>query len=381
MHSEPAETPPVPRQVEAAGADVSEATPPPTTEAPRLSVAAAARRLGVAPATLRTWDRRYGIGPTGHTPGRHRRYSPDDTARLELMQHALVRGASPADAARFALAVRLPDADDRPRSVTAPAADPVADTAVADTAVADSGENGHPLLAHTDGTGEVGSRVRVGGHVLRLPGAGRQARGLGRAALALDSAAARALLVESIDARGVDVAWNEVVRPVLAAVAERWAYTGAGIEIEHLLSDCVVGVFGAHAAAGRTDTDVRPVLLAGMPGEQHTLPMVVLSAALADKRVPWRSLGSDLPREALVAAIRRTAPVAVVLWSQMTPTADAALLRTLPRTRPLFRTFAAGPGWNGVELPPRVVRLGSLTDAAGAIRAAVAPNVARRDTP
>ncbi|HVL85200.1 MAG TPA: MerR family transcriptional regulator, partial [Pseudonocardia sp.] len=76
---------------------------------PRLSVASVARRLGVAPATLRTWDRRYGIGPSGHVPGRHRRYSADDVARLELMQHALVRGASPAEASaspgRFAPAV------------------------------------------------------------------------------------------------------------------------------------------------------------------------------------------------------------------------------------------------------------------------------------
>ena len=31
------------------------------TGQPRLTVAAVARRLGVAPATLRTWDRRYGL--------------------------------------------------------------------------------------------------------------------------------------------------------------------------------------------------------------------------------------------------------------------------------------------------------------------------------
>ncbi len=29
-----------------------------------LSVAAVARRIGIAPATLRTWDRRYGLGPS-----------------------------------------------------------------------------------------------------------------------------------------------------------------------------------------------------------------------------------------------------------------------------------------------------------------------------
>jgi transposase-like protein len=37
------------------------------TDRLRLQVAAAARRVGVAPSTLRTWDRRYGIGPTDHT--------------------------------------------------------------------------------------------------------------------------------------------------------------------------------------------------------------------------------------------------------------------------------------------------------------------------
>src|SRR3954469_4665905 len=55
------------------------------------------------PSTLRTWDRRYGIGPTDHAPGRHRRYSPDDLARLELMHRALIQGATPADAAVHAL--------------------------------------------------------------------------------------------------------------------------------------------------------------------------------------------------------------------------------------------------------------------------------------
>ena len=38
-----------------------ESAPPPL---PALAVAAVARRLGVAPATLRTWDRRYGLGPS-----------------------------------------------------------------------------------------------------------------------------------------------------------------------------------------------------------------------------------------------------------------------------------------------------------------------------
>ncbi len=329
----------------------------------QLSVAAAARRLGIAPATLRTWDRRYGIGPSDHTPGRHRRYSPDDVARLELMQHALVRGAGPAEAAAFALAARLPRPDtDRPTAVPPPPGPGAGE---------EPDELGDPVLADMDGPGEAGARVRVGGGVLRLPGAGRRARGLGRAALALDAAAARAVLTDSIAAAGVEATWNDVAMPVLTAVGERWAATGAGVEIEHLLSECVIGAFGA-ATAGRADSGARPVLLAGMPGEQHTLPMAVLAATLGDRGVMCRSLGSDLPVDALVAAIRRTAPVAVVLWSQLPPTADPEVVRALPRTRPAARMFVAGPGWAEVELPARVVRLGSLADATRVISDAAA---------
>ncbi len=71
---------------------------------PMLTVAAVARRLGVAPSTLRTWDRRYDLGPSAHTAGSHRRYSPDDLSRLVVMRRLTLEGVPPADAARIALA-------------------------------------------------------------------------------------------------------------------------------------------------------------------------------------------------------------------------------------------------------------------------------------
>ena len=40
-----------------------------------LSAGAVARRLGVAVTTLRTWHQRYGLGPSEHVPGHHRRYT------------------------------------------------------------------------------------------------------------------------------------------------------------------------------------------------------------------------------------------------------------------------------------------------------------------
>jgi DNA-binding transcriptional MerR regulator len=325
-------------------------------EQPLLGVSAAARRLGVAPATLRTWDRRYGLGPTEHAPGQHRRYSPADLARLDLMRRALLRGATAGEAARIAAATTptpapaaghkgAPQRDGpSPLVEDGPGADPAAESAIA-----------LPRSA--------------GGGVLRLAGAGPRARGLGRAAAALDVSGIRALLASAIAESGVIPAWDEVVRPVLAAVGRRWAHSGAGVEIEHLLSGCVLVAFGVPSTPVPART---PVLLAGMPGEQHTLPIAALAAALAERGTGCRPMGADVPTRALVAAIRRTAPAAVVLWAQAPETADPEVLRALPRTRPQFRTYVGGPGWADRELPPRVVALESLAGACTEICRAVA---------
>ena len=62
-----------------------------------LTVAAVARRIGVAPATLRTWDRRYGLGPSAHEAGEHRRYCPNDLAQLTVMRRLIISWCNTAD--------------------------------------------------------------------------------------------------------------------------------------------------------------------------------------------------------------------------------------------------------------------------------------------
>jgi MerR family transcriptional regulator, light-induced transcriptional regulator len=348
---------------------------------PRLTVSGAARRLGIAPATLRTWDRRYGVGPAEHTRGRHRTYSAVDMARLEVMQHALVKGASPAEAARYAraavMARREPVASPPGAGLPAPRAersgrvDRTPDPGAGIDVIASLGAVDRQGPGPGAPTGGAVLSGRSGGGGLRMPGAGRAARGLARAAFALDPVAVRRIVEESIGSGGLAVTWDEVVRPVLDAVDVRVRGTGRGVEVARLLEECAAVVFHARAYAMPPPSPMRPVLVAGMPGDEYGVPLAALGAVLAERRIACRSFGPALPAAALVAAIRRVAPAAVVLWAQLTATADVDVLAALPVTRPRFRTSVAGPGWEGAALPRGVERLSSLTDAADRIGATV----------
>lgn len=315
--SEPAETP--------AGSP-SPSAPPEAA----LSVAAVARRLGVAPATLRTWDRRYALGPSGHTAGAHRRYTPADLERLTLMRRLTLDGVAPAEAARVALAT--------------PSADPVLDAA--------------PSPAG-------------GGRVLALPGGSAATRGLARAAMALDDHACRHLVQSALEAVGVVRAWQELLVPVLTTVGERWAETGEGIEVEHLLSEVAMSIFRPISTSVTSPINGRPVLLACVEDEQHSLPLYVFGAALAERRVSSRLLGAQIPARALSDAVRRSGPAVILLWSQLPGTADAEILAAIPAQRPAPYVFTGGPGWLGVDLPPGAEHLRDLSTAVDTVVGAV----------
>lgn len=320
----------------------------PPEDEPKLTVAAVARRLGVAPATLRTWDRRYGLGPSDHTTGRHRRYGSADIARLEHMQSALLRGASPAEAARYARSTSAPPASAAPETAVPPRgeAEPVLQSGV---------------LSGSDQPIEVAGSH--GGRGLRLAGAGPRARGLGSAVLGLDSWSAQRLMIESVEAEGVATTWIEVVQPVLRAVVERRQRTGSGAEVVQLLVDSVSTAMRAVLASAPAPSNSRPVLLASVPGEGQELELIALAAGLATKGVGHRLFGPALPREGLDAAIRRCVPVAVAVWSEQASYASPQLIAGLHSTRRRVRAFAAGSGWSAESLPAQVELLGPLDDA------------------
>ncbi|GIJ49998.1 transcriptional regulator [Virgisporangium aliadipatigenens] len=299
-----------------------------------LTAGAVARRLGVAVTTLRTWHQRYNLGPSRHEPGRHRRYTDEDVARLELMQRLTADGVPPGEAARW---VR-----ERPMEITRPLRRAVSPA--------------RTLPA-------VSSAARDGGG-LALPAAAPAARGLARAALRLDADAVRHIAGEAVRRLGVVLAWDAVLRPVMAAIGERHGRTGDLIDVEHLVSACYSDVFGAVPRTPPPDGRVARVLLACTDEEQHSLPIEATAAALAQAGVPSRMLGARVPPDALRTAVRRTGPVAMLLWSHHPRTAAIGQITafTGERSRPML-IVAGGPGWNIEALPPGVATPRTLGEA------------------
>ncbi|WP_066373184.1 MerR family transcriptional regulator [Herbidospora mongoliensis] len=289
----------------------------PDWEAKSLSygIGAVARRFGLPAPTLRTWDQRYGLGPSLRTAGGHRRYTELDVQRIQEM-HRLVRAGAPAsEAAEAALKIRRVGTESRPVLEPPVRPEPVYSTS----------------------------------HVAR-------------AALMLDSWFVAAALETWLRDQGVANTWNHLVIPVFAAISRRQDDTGAGIDIEHLFSERVLAALAPLVERPIAPIHPRPVLLACAEEEQHSLPLFALAAALTVQHgAECRVMGARMPYDALVDAMRRLSPAVVFLWSQQPGTGAAEPLAALPRLRPASTVMVGGPGWS--DLPAGVVHLRSLDDA------------------
>lgn len=264
-----------------------------------LTVAAVARRLGVAPATLRTWDRRYGLGPTDHSTGEHRRYTAGDISRLTLMRKLVISGVSPAEAAQRALEF--------------------------------IGESTTEVISSTLAR-EVSVREELVETVLR-------------AARAYDRNFVEELLRSEMRMRGIINTWNEVIVPLLILLGDEWADAGTGIETEHLVSEIVKRLLQEWNKSVVDPINPRPVLLACIGEEMHSLALYALAAALSEQKIQTQFLGARTPIEAISAVVKRSAPPAIFLWAQLNKNGDLTTLDQIPSIRPAPRVVIGGPGW------------------------------------
>lgn len=302
-----------------------------------LTVSSVARRLGIAPATLRTWDRRYGIGPSKHHSGKNRLYSMADVAKLDYMRQLIIQGVTPAKAAQLAVANELPPAKLQPSSFT------------------DLSEENSSLP----------------NNVITLDSPRNLIRGLTRAATMLDQESCRKIISQLIDSKGVVWVWDNVLVETLQALGQKWEQTGQGIEVEHLIVEVIESEFRIVATSINEPVNTKPILLACTAHELHTLPIYAIAAALAQHNISSRILGPRLPAESLAAAVSKIGPAAVLVWSQTKGTAEPELWYQISQQRPLPKYVAAGPGWIGTELNG-VSNPGDITETLSVLASTVA---------
>ena len=295
-------------------------------QVPALTVAAVARRLGVAPATLRTWDRRYGLGPSAHAAGSHRRYTADDVDRLLVMRGLTIDGVAPSEAARLA---RESDPHDggygheQPQGGSRPAGAPGAD-----------GEVGRgPERATRGRTQQVTPTLVID------------------AALRGDEATCRALLTPRADEL-VETWWLELVEPVRAGLAARTVLARSGEEADTIVVAAVLAALRSRSTplarthvAGR-----RVVLLLAAPDEPRPLSLHVLAAALAVRGVDARVVAGPVEPHRTVEIAAMTRPAAIVLVTER-PDADLAVIGALAQAQPDVPQFVVAPDGAAADLP------------------------------
>lgn len=274
---------------------------------PALTVAAVARRLGVAPATLRTWDRRYGLGPSEHSAGAHRRYTASDLDRLLVMRRLTIDGVAPAEAARLALA--------SPGATGGPAAPPGSDdlTGMLPAAAVPAAPGAVP--AGPVGGGPSGSPSGVAALV--------DAALTGRA----DRCAAL------LDTTGADLTrwWADRVQPALAALARRTVVERPGVDARETLLGAVLAALRARTAAP-PPAGAPVVLLLPVPGEVRPVLAHVLAAALVDGGVDARLVAGPVStRHAGELALMTRARAVVTLSESVAP--DLSVVARLAQER------------------------------------------------
>ena len=260
-----------------------------------ITVGELARRLGVAPATLRTWARRYGLGPSGHEVGAHRKYDRVDVARIAVMRRLVISGVSPKEAALIAVDADVSEAENLPKI-------------------------------------KFEERSEIVEAILK-------------ALESLDISFVNEIIRREILANGVIATWVEIVTPTLIKVGDHWSRTGLGVSNEHLLTEILIKILREISAEIENPVNAKPIVLAAIGEELHSLALHALLAALAERNIQAYFFGARTPVDALVEVVRKVAPPVVFVWAQLPENADYSIAAALPAIRPPTRLLLGGPGW------------------------------------
>jgi methanogenic corrinoid protein MtbC1 len=244
---------------------------------PRHPIRVVAQRTGLTPATLRAWERRYGVVEPHRSEGGQRLYSDHDVERLTRLH--LLSGAGRA----ISLVAGLPDAE------------------------------AEALLQEDQARLRSAAPGPAGGGSEAGRSAQRMVEDAYRRAVALDGDGLESTLRRAAVTLGAYPFLEEVVGPLLHRVGVAWAQDELGTAQEHLCSGVTERVLAWLAEPISADPGTPRIVVATLSGERHGLGARLVAAAAGLEGWHVTHLGVDLPARDIAGAARTLGAAAVAL--------------------------------------------------------------------
>jgi DNA-binding transcriptional MerR regulator/methylmalonyl-CoA mutase cobalamin-binding subunit len=218
-----------------------------------LSIGAVERDSGIARDTLRIWERRYGFPEPLRNDKGERMYPEVQLRRLQRIRRLLDQGLRPGKV------VALDDAD----------LDLLEAELYPDDSTNESIEHILNVLQSSDGS-ELEDTLS---HIYQQ--------------------------------QGMEAFITETVIPLLYTVGERWAKGKLQIFEEHLMSEVLTRFLNSEISSLQINSRKPRVLLATLPGEEHTLGLLMFAALLSARNINVTDLGGEVPLDQIVLAVDR----------------------------------------------------------------------------
>jgi DNA-binding transcriptional MerR regulator/methylmalonyl-CoA mutase cobalamin-binding subunit len=215
-----------------------------------LSISAVERETGLSKDTLRVWERRYGFPAPGRDSNGERLYTPEEVEKLRFIKHLLDRGARPSKVVGLPMAALQSQVG----SGSSTTADP-------------------PQLLE----------------VLRLVKTHNVSR-------------LRQQLGEMLLLQGIERFLLETAAPLNQIVGDAWMRGEIQVFEEHLYTEITQGLLRTAAASVSRANEPPRVLLTTLPGEQHTLGLLMAECMLRARGATCLMLGPQTPVGEIVSA-------------------------------------------------------------------------------
>jgi DNA-binding transcriptional MerR regulator len=252
-------------------------------DTPQYRIQTVAQRTGIPAATLRAWERRYGVPRPVRTETAYRTYSERDIELVEELRRLCNTGLSPAEAANQLR--QLPSQESSTSS------------ALTIVGGRETPSETQPVgTIHETVVGELVAAVRTM-NVPRIEAELLHARSLGT---------------------GLQV-FERVLKPALETVGDLWHDGEISIGHEHLATELITSTARDLLRLSQPAESERLALLACFADEVHASPLYGVGLRLVSWGYRVVTLGALTPPAALGPAVKRLQPTVVGLSATTTP--------------------------------------------------------------